>query len=71
MKNLTYFRKTGETGVDSHLAGGKKEARESLRGPSSSQFPPVLFLCPRFFNFADLTISEPGTGYKKNIFRLI
>ena len=36
MKNLTDFRKTGETGVDSRLGGGKKEARECLRGPSSS-----------------------------------
>ena len=68
MKNLTDFRKTRETGVDSRLGGGRKEARESFRGPSCSQFPPVLFLCPRFFNFADLTIAEPGTGYKKIFF---
>ena len=68
MKNLTDFRKTGETGVDSRLGGGKKEARESLGDPSFPQFPPVLFLRPHFFNFADLTISEPGTGYKKIFF---
>ena len=70
MKNLTDFRKTGETGVDSRLGGGKKEARESLRDPSFPQFPPVLSLRPHFFNFADLTISEPNR-LQKNIFRLI
>ena len=49
MKNLTDFRKTGETGVDSRLGGGKKEARESVRGPSSSQFP---HFCVRAFSIS-------------------
>ena len=30
--------------------------------PSSPQFPPILFSCLLFLNFADLTFSEPGTG---------
>ena len=38
---------------------GKKEGH-----PSSPQFPPVLFSFSRFLNYADPTISEPGTGYK-------
>ena len=29
----------------------------------SPQFPLFLFSCLRFLNSADLTISEPGTGY--------
>ena len=28
---------------------------------------PVLFSCSRFLNFADLTISEPGTGHSISI----
>ena len=43
--------------------GGKKEVIErALRRPFSPQFPPVLFSCSRFLNFADTTISEPKTG---------
>ena len=41
--------------------GGKKEKERSCRA-FSTQFPPVLFLCLRFLNSADPTISEPGTG---------
>ena len=41
--------------------GGKKEKERSCR-TFSPQFPPVLFLCLRFLNSADPTISEPGTG---------
>ena len=48
MKNLTDFRKTGETGVDSRLGGGKKEARESLPFPS---FLPFYF-CVRTFSIS-------------------
>ena len=48
MKNLTDFRKTGETGVDSRLGGGKKEARESLPFPS---FLPFYF-CARTFSIS-------------------
>ena len=51
MKNLTDFRKTGETGVDSHLGGGKKEARESLRlALPLPSFLPFNF-CVRAFQF--------------------
>ena len=38
----------------------KKEGRESLPRPLSSQFSPVLFLCSRFLNSAGPTNSEPG-----------
>ena len=34
---------------------------------SSPWFPPILFLCLRFLNSVDPTISEPGTGQVNTI----
>ena len=42
---------------------GKREQWREKRSSSSSQFPLVLFSCLRLFYFAELTISEPGTGH--------
>ena len=39
-------------------SGGRRRRKRH-----SPQFPPVLFSCLRFFNSADPTISESGTGY--------
>ena len=41
----------------------KGTGKDSVAGPSSPHFPPVLFLCLCFLDSADPTISEPGTGY--------
>ena len=40
-----------------------KALEKGARREKGKFFPPVLFSCSRFLNSADLTISEPGTGY--------
>ena len=42
-------------------SGDAKEKGTGKVG-GAGKFPPVLFSCLRFFNSADPTISEPGTG---------
>ena len=45
------------------VGGARKKRGGEEKGPSSPQFPPVIFLCSRLLNSADPTISESGTGY--------
>ena len=42
--------------------GGVVKRKKKGAAAPSLLFPPVLFLCLRFLNSADPTISEPGTG---------
>ena len=53
MKNLTDFRKTRETAVDSRLGGGKKEGRER----ASAALPHPTFL-PSYYRVRAFSISQ-------------
>ena len=63
-KNLPQpIRRTTQILACSWLSDSGEEAKKKAREKLAGQFAPILFLCLRFLNSADPTISEPGTGY--------
>ena len=58
------FSRLSDSRNDAKVLGTRKYEHVIWeKGAVSPQFPPVLFSCSLFLNFADPTISEPGTGY--------